>query len=104
MTKKGYTVAMLCNIASVTRSGHYKWIKRYATPFEKQLEDAEIKKKIVKCHKKIRGIYGYRRVQVWLKIIYNLHINHKRVQRLMSELRIRSIIRRKRPYYGKKLM
>ncbi|PIE91950.1 hypothetical protein CO726_29330 [Bacillus fungorum] len=35
-------------------------------------------------------MYGYTRVQVWLKITYNLHINHKRVQRLMSELRIRS--------------
>ncbi|HDR6315558.1 TPA: IS3 family transposase [Bacillus thuringiensis] len=36
-----------------------------------------------------------------MKIIYNLHINHKRVQRLMSELGISSIIRRKRTLLGK---
>ncbi|PHD58337.1 hypothetical protein COF61_23355 [Bacillus toyonensis] len=30
-------------------------------------------------------MYGYRRVQVWLKATYNLHLNHKRIQRLMNE-------------------
>lgn len=29
-------------------------------------------------------------------------MNHKRVQRLMGELGLRAVIRRKRPYYGKK--
>ncbi|KLA29590.1 IS3 family transposase [Bacillus cereus] len=102
MINTGHTVTMLCEIAGVTRGGYYKWVKRYSAPSEKQLEDAEIKKKIVTCYKKLKGIYGYRRIQVWLKITYNLHINHKRVQRLMKELGIRSVIRRKRPYYGKK--
>ena len=32
----------------------------------------------------------------------NLSINHKRVQRLMREMGIRAVIRKKRPYYGKK--
>ncbi|ARJ25595.1 hypothetical protein B7492_29560 (plasmid) [Bacillus mycoides] len=61
-----------------------------------------MKKKILECHKKLRGIYGYRRIQVWLKATYNLHLNHKRIQRLMSELGIKAVIRKKRPYYGKK--
>ncbi|PEL95286.1 hypothetical protein CN602_28940 [Bacillus cereus] len=34
------------------------------------------------CHKKFRGIYGYKRIQVWLKSTYNLHLDHKRIQRL----------------------
>ncbi|MBK5450521.1 IS3 family transposase [Bacillus sp. TH22] len=102
MTKTGYTVTILCDIAGVTRSGYYKWIKRHTTPSKKQSEDIEIKKKILKCHKKLRGIYGYRRIQVWLKATYNLHLNHKRIQRLMSELGIKAVIRKKRPYYGKK--
>ncbi|WP_144569770.1 IS3 family transposase, partial [Bacillus pseudomycoides] len=102
MSEKGFTVTVLCDIAGVTRSGYYKWIKRHSTPSEKQSEDVKIKKKILKCHKKLRGIYGYRRVQVWLKVTYNLHVNHKRIQRLMGELGIKAIIRRKRPYYGKK--
>ncbi|MBK5447587.1 IS3 family transposase [Bacillus sp. TH22] len=102
MTKTGYTVTILCDIAGVTRSGYYKWIKRHTTPSKKQSEDIEIKKKILECHKKLRGIYGYRRIQVWLKATYNLHLNHKRIQRLMSELGIKAVIRKKRPYYGKK--
>ncbi|WP_338405848.1 IS3 family transposase [Bacillus pseudomycoides] len=102
MLEKGYTVTILCDIAGVTRSGYYKWRKRNSAFSEKQLEDAEIKKKILMCHKKLRGIYGYRRVQVWLKVTYNLHLNHKRIQRLMGELGIKAVIRRKRPYYGKK--
>ncbi|QWH64222.1 IS3 family transposase (plasmid) [Bacillus mycoides] len=102
MTKTGYTVTILCDIAGVTRSGYYKWILRHTTPSKKQSEDIEIKKKILACHKKLRGIYGYRRIQVWLKATYNLHLNHKRIQRLMSELGIKAVIRKKRPYYGKK--
>ncbi|KEK21924.1 IS3 family transposase [Bacillus gaemokensis] len=93
MSEKGYTVTVLCDIAGVTRSRYYKWIKRHSMPSEKQSEDVEIKKKILKCHKKLRGIYGYRRVQIWLKVAYNLHINHKRIQRLMGELGIKAIIR-----------
>ncbi|WP_367987678.1 IS3 family transposase [Paenibacillus sp. Lou8.1] len=34
--------------------------------------------------------------------IYSIHMNHKRVRRLISELGIKAIIRRKRPYYAKK--
>ncbi|QWH64007.1 IS3 family transposase (plasmid) [Bacillus mycoides] len=102
MTKTGYTVTVLCDIAGVTRNGYYKWIKRHTTPSKKQSEDIEIKKKILECHKKLRGIYGYRRIHMWLKATYNLHLNHKRIQRLMSELGIKSVIRKKRPYYGKK--
>ncbi|MCU5283153.1 helix-turn-helix domain-containing protein, partial [Bacillus cereus] len=63
MLEKGYTVTLLCAIAGVTRSGYYKWIKRHLVPSEKQLKGAKIKK-ILECHKKLRGIYGYRRVQV----------------------------------------
>lgn len=64
MLEKGYTVTLLCTIAGITRSGYYKWIKRHLVPSEKQLADTKIKKKILECHKKLKGIYGYRRVQV----------------------------------------
>lgn len=56
----------------------------------------------MECHQKLKGIYGYRRVQVWLKVKHNLSINHKRVQRLMGELGIKVVIRKKRPYFGRK--
>ncbi|PHE88782.1 IS3 family transposase [Bacillus toyonensis] len=102
MLETEYMVTLLCAIAGITRSGYYRWIKRHAEPSKKQLADTKLKKKILECHKKLRGIYGYRRIQVWLKASYNLHLNHKRIQRLMSELGIKAVIRKKRPYYGKK--
>ncbi|WP_103570882.1 hypothetical protein [Bacillus thuringiensis] len=52
MKKTGYIVTILCDIAGVTRSGYDKWIKRHTKPSKKQSEDIEIKKKILKCHKK----------------------------------------------------
>jgi putative transposase len=102
MSKKDFPIQLLCGIAEVSKSGYYKWLKRQESPSTKQLENQEIKGKIMECHKNLKGIYGYRRVQVWLKLIYNLHLNHKRIQRLMGELGIKAVIRKKRPYYGKK--
>lgn len=90
--EKGYTITLLCDIAKVSRSGYYKWLKRQTFLSEKQLEDTAIKKKILEGPKKLKGIYGYRRIQVWLKLTYNLHFNHKRIQRLMKELGIQSSI------------
>ncbi|WP_412761543.1 IS3 family transposase [Paenibacillus chibensis] len=68
----------------------------------KQRNDEAMKLKIVECYEKLKGIYGYRRVKIWLKRTHAVHMNHKRVQRLMGELGLRAVIRRKRPYYGKK--
>lgn len=102
MSAGNSSIQLLCQIAGVSKSGYYKWLKRQKTPSEKQLKDESMKKRIMECHKKHRGIYGYRRVQIWLKKTYGLHINHKRIQRLMNKLGIRAVIRKKKPYYGKK--
>ncbi|WP_026585320.1 IS3 family transposase [Bacillus sp. J33] len=102
MSQRNYPISLLCQIAEVSKSGYYKWLKRQEFPTAKQLEDEKVKKKIMECHKKLRGIYGYRRVKVWLEKIYGLHINHKRIQRLMRDLEIKAVIRKKKPYYGKK--
>ncbi|MED8018809.1 MULTISPECIES: IS3 family transposase [unclassified Bacillus (in: firmicutes)] len=89
MSAGNSSIQLLCQIAGVSKSGYYKWLKRQKTPSEKQLKDESMKKRIMECHKKHRGIYGYRRVQIWLKKTYGLHINHKRIQRLMNKLGIR---------------
>ncbi|HDR7378584.1 TPA: transposase [Bacillus toyonensis] len=33
---------------------------------------------------------------MWLKVTYNLHLNHKRIQRLMNQLGIKAVISIKR--------
>jgi putative transposase len=97
-----FPIQLLCELAKVSRSGYYKWLKQQKSPTRKQLEDQQLQEKIMECHKKLHRIYGYRRVKIWLKRKYGLHLNHKRVQRLMKEMGIQSIIRKKRPYYGRK--
>ncbi|MEJ9150535.1 IS3 family transposase [Bacillus smithii] len=71
------SIQQLCEIAGVSRSGYYKWVKRQERPSQKHLEDEQLKKKIKECHEERKGIYGYRRVKVWLKRKYKLDINHK---------------------------
>lgn len=44
--------------------------------------------------------FGYPRMQIALRK-KGMHVNHKRVYRLMKELNLRSIIRKKRRYFGK---
>jgi len=95
LSTQAHSIQLLCHLAKVSRSGYYKWVKRKALPSEKELEDERLKQKIMECHQKYKGIYGYRRIQIWLKRTYEIHINHKKVQRLLSELGIKSIIRKK---------
>lgn len=47
-----------------------------------------------------RPFYGYPRMKIALKK-EGLHVNHKRVYRLMKEMSIQSVIRKKRRYFGK---
>lgn len=56
MAERDYSIQQLCEIADVSRSGYYKWLKRQKFPSKKQLEDEEIKKKIMECHEKLKGI------------------------------------------------
>ncbi|MDR7319745.1 IS3 family transposase [Brevibacillus nitrificans] len=102
LTMRGYCVLLLCQLAQVSRSGYYKWVKRQEIVSPKQLEDQQLKWKITECCKEVKGIYGYRRVKVWIEKKYGLKINRKRVQRLMNVMGIQAVIRKKRPYYGKK--
>jgi putative transposase len=97
-----YSIALLCEVAGVSRSGYYKWLKAQKNPTAKQIEDQELKTKIIEAHSKYKGIFGYPRMTVWLQKQTGKRINHKRV--LMKELGIQAHIRKKRVYYGKKEM
>lgn len=97
-----YPVGLLCQLTSVARSSYYKWAACKRNPSPKQREDQSLKEKILECHTRLKGIYGYPRVRVWLRKTYGLDVNHKRVYRLMKELGIRSRIRRRKPYFSRR--
>ncbi|PPA81214.1 hypothetical protein C4A76_23880 [Brevibacillus laterosporus] len=84
---KRFPVSLLCKIAQVSRSGYYKWLRYQEYPSQKQKEEQKLKMIITASYQRFRGIFGYPRIQTWLRQTHGIPINHKRVYRLMKEFR-----------------
>ena len=97
---KCYPVTWLCRFAEVSRAGYYKWIKDRPKSIERRMLDAENKEHIMAIHWQ-HPYYGYLRVKTAL-LREGIVMNHKKVRRLMREMDIRSVIRKKRPFAGRK--
>jgi putative transposase len=94
-----YPLSWLLCIAKVSRAGYYKWRKSSEATVRRREEEVNLKEHILSIHR-VHPYYGYLRMTVALRK-EGLHINHKRVYRLMKELGIRSVIRKKRRFFGK---
>ncbi|MGG3644328.1 IS3 family transposase [Bacillus gobiensis] len=90
----------LFQIAEVSKSGYYKWILCRPAQIKRQEEEALIKEHILAIHK-MHPYFGYKRVTQVLRK-EGILINHKRTRRLMRELDVQSVIRKKRPFYGRR--
>ena len=88
------SIVLLCDIADISRAAYYKWLKR--KPSTRELENKEILKEMKIIHKKVEGIYGYRRMTLNINRLFNHKYNHKRIFRLMNIAGIQSVIRRKK--------
>ena len=95
-----YPVVLLCRIAEVPRATYYKWRKNALLREERQVKDADLKEHILATHR-LHPDFGYKRMRTALRKEGFL-VNHKKVRRLMRELGIRSVIRKKRPFAGRK--
>jgi putative transposase len=91
--KAFYTIAILCDVLGVSRSGYYAWSRRPAPARAKS--DAQLKAQIVAAHKQSRSTYGSPRVHAELRG-KGVRVGRKRVERLMREEGIRA--RQKRRY------
>lgn len=74
----------------ISRSGYYAYLKR-----KNKHIDEDLKLKIRIIYEQRNKTVGYRRIQDELYRQYRLVVNHKKVLRLMQELGIQAIIRRK---------
>lgn len=85
---------VLLKIAGVAKSTYF-----YHLPKINKVDEfeEEIKNQIISIFNKNKGRYGYRRITLELKN-RRYNINHKKVQRLMKELGLKSIQRPKRKY------
>lgn len=96
--RKTHRLCLLLKIASVSRAGYYKWLKTRNQVSKMQQENKKLKAHITAIHK-LRPYYGYLRMVTAL-IPKGYTVNHKRVYRLMKELGIKSVIRKKRRFFG----
>jgi transposase InsO family protein len=93
--RRKYPLKGLLKISDISRSSYYFLIN------ENPDKDAEIKRLISEINYKHKGRYGYRRIMQELKS-QGMVINHKKVQRLMGVLGLKSMIRIKKykSYHG----
>jgi len=84
---------MLCKIASISKSGYYKW-REHCDEVEKDYDDYLLIKKVFEDGKKK---LGFRSVQMRL---FEKHIlmNHKKIIRIMNKYHLYCKIRRRNPY------
>jgi putative transposase len=75
----------------MARSTFYYYIKKSKQPDK----DNHVKTSIVAIYRQHKGRYGYRRITDTLKNS-GMHINHKRVARLMNECGLKSLVRIKK--------
>ncbi|WP_435892223.1 IS3 family transposase [Peribacillus simplex] len=98
--RKTHPLAWLLKIGEVSRAGYYKWRKTQSKRSLRLEKNLWIKEHILAIHK-IHPYYGYKRMTRAL-FREGIVVNHKRVRRLMRELGVTSVIRKKRPFYGRR--
>lgn len=98
--RKFHPLKWLLKIGEVSKAGYYKWRKSRSIRKVKVDEELLLKEHILAIYK-IHPYFGYKRMTKALKR-EGILINHKRVRRMMRDLGIRSVIRKKRPFYGKR--
>ena len=88
----------LLKLAEIPRSTYYYWVKN----FNRSNKDRELKNLIQTIYDEHEGRYGYLRIRDELKN-QGHKVNHKKVQRIMKELGLKSLVRMKkyRSYKGK---
>jgi putative transposase len=77
------SISLLCEIAGFARSSYYKWLNR--KPSKQELQNKEIINEMIILHKKVEGIYGYRRMKLIMDKKFERklghQLNHKRIYR-----------------------
>lgn len=87
-----YAVRMMCRVLRVSGAGYYAWLKRPACA--RTLEDDQLRQCIRRMHADSDGTYGAARIHPQLHD-EGWRIGPKRVARLMQEMGVRGVCRRK---------
>lgn len=88
----------LCELANVSRSGYYHYLKNASLRHERDMKDAEDFKWILKAYNYKRYKKGSRSIHMTLKDVYKITFNRKKIQRLMRKFKLKCPIRTANPY------
>ncbi len=88
-----FSIAAMCRVLRVSRSGYYAWLKR--PPSRWEAADRELIEHIRRIHAESRGTYGAPRVQAALRKL-GVHAGRARIGRLMAADGLRGVCRRRR--------
>jgi transposase InsO family protein len=90
-----YGVQRLCRILQVRRQGFYEWCAAQTGRNARAGRDEDLAVVITGIHQEHRGRYGRPRITAELRR-RGITVNHKRVRRVMTELGLAGITRRRR--------
>lgn len=95
--RKGFPISYLCDVAGVSRSGYYRWLR--SAPKRKQRDQADEAdyKRIQEIFLKKNRKAGWRVIKMNLER-QSFNMNHKKIRRLMQKHELVAQIRRKNPY------
>jgi hypothetical protein len=88
-----HAVSRLCSVLNVTRQGYWAWKQRPAS--RRRLEDERLKLRILEAWDKSNRTYGAPRLHAELRLGDGVRLGKKRVARLMRELEIQGVSRRR---------
>jgi transposase InsO family protein len=90
--------AYLCQVAGVSRSGYYAWLKSEKTRMVKAQKDWQDYELIKAVYDAKKGRAGFRTIKMVLEQDYFVVMNHKKIRRLMAVFNLVAKVRRANPY------
>lgn len=91
--KVNHAISLLCRVLRVSRSGFYAWLGR--EPSARRVGDRQLAARIAVFHADSAGTYGTPRIHADLAEA-GIGVSRRRIARLMGELGIEGVSRRKR--------
>jgi putative transposase len=88
-----HAVSRLCSVLNVSRQGYWAWKRR--PPSRRRVDDERLKPRILEAWDASDRIYGAPRLHAELRLGDGVAVGKKRVARLMRELEIQGVSRRR---------
>src|SRR5699024_7813108 len=84
--KNKYPIKWLCSVLGITRSSYYKWTNR--KPSKREIENNTLMEDINDIYHQYQGIYGDRRIYIYIRLTLNKQVNNKMIQNIMKKLKV----------------